>query len=494
MTGRLALLWSVCATMLAAVDGDSGTLTASDAAQAVYAAASSVNIGSLVIAVTDRQGNVLAVARQPQTTPFATGNFGQQVDAAELAVGLARTASFFSNNQAPLSSRTVRFISGVHFPPGIAYTAAAPLYGIENTNRGCSLNAAFNPGVSLPPATLLDGVSPGLGPITGKADVADTDANAVNPGGVPLYKNGVLAGGIGVTGGSAAVTEYAAFSGAVGPGFGPTPAAPGVVVIGGIALPFVTQTTRPAGVSTGSPNVEFVVGPLDSPGPAPEGYLIGPAPGQAGGLTTAEVDAIVQNGIAEGNRTRAVIRLPPGSRARFVISVADLDGSILALYRMPDATVFSVDVAAAKARNVIYFSSTYRDPLDLAGVPVGAAVTNRTISFGAQPFYPSGINFTPPGPFFDLFQLDLQHPCTQGREPANANQNGVVFFPGSAPLFRNEQLVGGLGVSGDGVDQDDFVSAAAAAGFLAPDHVRADQIVLRGQRLPYWKFPRNPEQ
>ena len=50
-------------------------------------------------------------------------------------VALARTAAFFSNNQAPLSSRTVRFISGIHFPPGIAFTPNAALYGIENTNR-----------------------------------------------------------------------------------------------------------------------------------------------------------------------------------------------------------------------------------------------------------------------------------------------------------------------------------------------------------------------
>ena len=62
------------------------------------------------------------------------------------------------------------------------------------------------------------------------------------------------------------------------------------------------------------------------------------------------------------------------------------------------------------------------------------------------------------------------------------------------PLFRNGQLVGGLGVSGDGVDQDDFVTAGGAAGYEAPDALRADQIFIRGVRLPYFKFPRNPEQ
>jgi uncharacterized protein GlcG (DUF336 family) len=189
-----------------------------------------------------------------------------------------------------------------------------------------------------------------------------------------------------------------------------------------------------------------------------------------------------------------MIRLPLGSRARMVISVTGLDGSVLALYRMPDATVFSIDVAVAKARNVVYFSSRDADPRDLGGVPAGTAFTNRTIGFGAQPLFPSGILNSQPGPFFDVFQYDLANPCTQGRQPANPNQSGIVFFPGSAPLYRNGALIGGLGVSGDGVEQDDYVTAAGAQGLEAPDAARADQVFVRDVRLPYWKFPRNPEQ
>jgi len=49
-----------------------------------------------------------------------------------------------------------------------------------------------------------------------------------------------------------------------------------------------------------------------------------------------------------------------------------------------------------------------------------------------------------------------------------------------------------LGVSGDGVDQDDFVTAGGAAGFEPAASIRADQIVINGVRLPYLKFPRNP--
>jgi len=53
-------------------------------------------------------------------------------------------------------------------------------------------------------------------------------------------------------------------------------------------------------------------------------------------------------------------------------------------------------------------------------------------------------------------------------------------------------LVGGLGVSGDGVDQDDYVTNGGTAGFEAPANIRADQIMDQGVRLPYFKFPRNP--
>ena len=44
-----------------------------------------------------------------------------------------------------------------------------------------------------------------------------------------------------------------------------------------------------------------------------------------------------------------------------VIAVADTAGNVLGLFRMPDATVFSIDVAVAKARNTAY----YADPTAL---------------------------------------------------------------------------------------------------------------------------------
>jgi uncharacterized protein GlcG (DUF336 family) len=284
--------------------------------------------------------------------------------------------------------------------------------------------------------------------------------------------------------------------------------APGNVFIDGIRLPFVDQVNRPPGSQPGT-----LTGAAYDPGfpakdgsPAPSGYLFGPIVGSA--LSVAEVNQIVLQAVDGANRTRANIRLPLVSCSRMVISVADLDGTILALYRMPDATVFSIDVAVTKARNVVYFSSS-AGAADLPGIPTGTAVTNRTIGFGAQPLFPPGIDLSAapaPGPFFALFQNDFRlfpppnpdNACTQGTQPINANQSGIVFFPGSTPLYLNGLMVGGLGVSGDGVEQDDYVTFLGATGFLPPESIRANQVFVKDSngvdvRLPYLKFPRNPE-
>ena len=347
-------------------------LTPADVTALVQTAAQAADPNTMVIAVVDRSGNILGVYRKPSAPALATGNFSAQVDVNELAVSLARTGAFFSNDQAPLSSRTVRFISGIHFPPGIVNSSNAPLYGIENTNRGCTLSTNFIAGESVPPARSISGATAGLGIATGKVDVNDSDQTAVNPGGVPLFRNGTLVGGIGVAGAAPDVAEFAAYAAATSNGFGPTPAPPGVVFIGGVALPFVNQTTPPAGNSAGSFNGSFVVGPSSSPGPPPEGMLVAPAAGPLGGLAASDVSTIINNAIATANTTRAVIRLPIGSSARMAIAVADLDGTIIGLYRMADSTVFSIDVAASKARNMVYFSGATRSAADLPGNALAA--------------------------------------------------------------------------------------------------------------------------
>jgi uncharacterized protein GlcG (DUF336 family) len=515
-------------------------LTATDVDRIARAAARAVDL-PYVIAVVDRGGNPLGVFDKPGAPATATGNFSRTEDAHELAVALARTAAFFTNSQAPLTSRTVRFISGIHFPPGIQNKPNAALYGIENTNRGCDFNATFNPDKFVPRARSLAGVigdlpcTPfdqsgcGLGVVTGKLDRRDSSAGVVNPGGVPIFRldaagNPAFVGGVGVVGVPPEVAEFAAFKGATLGGVPTVGGQPnpfffprGFIYLDGIRLPGVFTTKRPAGQVAGSAaGLSTFFGPVDSPLPdgVPDGFLIGPTAGSR--LSVAQVRRIVEQARDMANITRAAIRLPSGSAARMMISVADLDGDLLAVFRMPDATIFSIDVSVAKARNVVYFSNLWqgsaRQAEDLRGVPGATAVTNRTISFGAQPLFPPGINGSRSGPFFNLYKRDVANPCSQGFQPPDPNQNGIVFFPGSTPLFRDGVPVGGLGVSGDGVEQDDLVSAAGATGFAPPMRIRADRICVRRDssaplgfrgftdnedcdpavRLPYFKFNRNP--
>ena len=203
---------------------------------------------------------------------------------------------------------------------------------------------------------------------------------------------------------------------------------------------------------------------------------------------------------------------------------------------MADATFFSIDVAVAKARNVAYYADAGRSASRGPGRrelrrhargAAGVAFTNRTFRYLATPFFPTGVDGSRQRAVFDPQRSG--HQSQHGREPrcrrcpptntpacsaydafnpgtnfrelndpgvVVGNQNGVVFFPGSTPLYKNGALVGGFGVSGDGVDQDDVVTFGGGGQFLAqlqaPASSRADEIFVRGVRLPFQKFSRNP--
>jgi hypothetical protein len=145
----------------------------------------------------------------------------------------------------------------------------------------------------------------------------------------------------------------------------------------------------------------------------PEGWLIKPHESTVDPQFTAEeVERIINNGISEANLTRAANRLDvsngfrPGARTKMVLAVSDSAGEVLGLYRMHDATIFSVDVAVAKPRNTGYYASNAivdadridQDNNGTADVPVGTALTNRTFRFLALSRYPSGSpEGTPPG-------------------------------------------------------------------------------------------------
>ncbi len=596
-------------------------LTTTDVQALLERAAAAVNRDDAIIAVVDRNGTILGVRVENGVSPLITGNTTNLVFAIDGAVSLARTGAYFANDSAPLTSRTVQEISqttitqrlvqsnpdvpdpdgtstvygpgfvapvGIkgHFPPGIMYTPQVDLFDIEGTNRDSISNATgtrFNvPAADIPPGGNL--VAPeSYGQVTGILPTAQSRGIATLPGGLPLYKNGVLVGGIGVffpgTTGYATeensklntpllynphkpdlseVAEYMAFVAAGGsklagfPMNGPVNGAPALhdftEPIGRIDLAGITLDLFGAHGLEGIKNLlnfgaTLGVGQPDDgtnypvtsksegsktllPGqPVPSGWLVLPHAGT--GLTAADVEEIVAQGIAEANQVRAQIRLPLNSTARMVFAVSDENGNILGLYRMPDATYFSIAVAVAKARNLAYYDNPSQlQPIDkVEGVAAGTALTARTFRYLALPFFPEGIDIYPPGPFSILndggvtkygtnkgpplpasaFQsaqgYSAFNPNANFHDPYNqANQNGVVFFPGSAPLYKDttgsglrSQLVGGLGVSGDGVFQDDDVTAVASLAYAPPRTIkRADMVKVRGVRLPFFKFNRNP--
>ena len=558
------------------VGGAAQILTADDVRAVLTTAATALGNDTLAAAVVDRTGNILGVYARP----------GADERTPDIAVSVARTGAMFANDQAPLSSRTVRFISGTHFPPGIKNTPNAALYGVENINRGCrvdvqgdavfnapfprpkSIAGVFGEGAGSTPlpcepsdtrgcargGPMLDDAGetlPSVGITTGKADVFDAGqdqpgAVPVNPGGIPIYRGGKVIGGVGVAGVAANLAEYAATLAAAGSGrgmdFSEPLGKPGAVLIDGLRLPFFgtcttitcirnTLRTRPAGSFPGQlSSGTFVVQPRDGL-QAPENYVLGPrASSLAGGLSEEDVRRIIDQSVAVSLRTRAMIRLPINQPARMTISISDEAGAILALYRMADGTVFSSDVAMTKARNAYYFStregyevlrsiaaSSQQDKYTWTPEPPagkGWAITARTISFAGQPLFPPGIDLgeqleeqdSEPqhGPWFDLYVFDSKNACTEGPGASRGgnraflNQSGIVWFPGSVPLYRGDRVVGGLGVSGDGVEQDDYVSLLGSEGFHPPDALRVDNSVMtdakgRQVRLPYLKLPRNPD-
>ena len=250
-----------------------------------------------------------------------------------------------------------------------------------------------------------------------------------------------------------------------------------------------------------------------------------------------QVEQIVNQGIAQANKTLAAIRLPVGgATAGMVFSVSDPDGNVLGLYRMTDATIFSIEFAVAKGRNVTYYASTnlqsfdrvpvndvigqpFTPPYNPAYLPIGTAFTNRTFRFFVRTAVPvrrrrlcsrcvfhSSRNWSTQRPAttkpWRQFPTPISIPCwvtthsTLARISSDTvatvnNRNGVVFFPGSSPLYVMGVLSGGFGVSGDGVDQDDVVTFYGRNGFRRPAEHRADRFFVRGVRLPYEEVDRN---
>jgi uncharacterized protein GlcG (DUF336 family) len=497
---------------------DVQTVIAQAVTRATALASSPLNTNA-VIALTDREGWVLGVWA-------LNTNSGSTDPLVAEAIAKAGTAAFLSSGNNAFSSRTAGFIVQQHFPPGIANTPPGPLVGVNFSQLAFSdINKFKAPGSVISydssPGTTL--ISPPL-PITGGLEGT--------PGGLPLYKNGALVGGIGVAGNGilpTAVTptvianadsdEDIALAGQIG--FQPAQTIFGShVFVNGLALEYIESLTSlgaviPFGSLPGKNILPFAL----QASPTPFAYPVMHFGGEIGELRqpiisdpsvvplgVTRLDALEVSNIiaAAANRartTRAGIRLPRGQAAQVFITVVNNPNSngvpptVLGTFcTSSNVTRFSWDVAVQKARTAVFFSATNR------------AYSTRTVGFLAQSLYPPGINGTEPGLFFGLQErFSIITPASiLATNPVsgmvfttdtNVNPNlpnGITIFPGGFPLYRNGILIGAIGVSGDGVDQDDLISASGAALFLAPVPVRADQTQYRGARLPFAKFPRNP--
>jgi uncharacterized protein GlcG (DUF336 family) len=565
-----------------------GQLTAVDVQRVInQAVIRAVRISpNSVIAVTDREGYVLGV--------WVVRGGAATAGEIATAVSKAGTASFLSSNQNAFTSRTAGFIIQQHFPPGVQFTPTGPLVGVGLSNLFVSDINRFKKTDLLPCTGTLFPCPPATQPISPGvlgSPIAFTSLDG-SPGGVPLYKSGILVGGIGVTGdgtpqppvpvsinpGTLAalaailppcllnsfpmplpaiardenpfiyisgydVDEDVALAGQQG-----FASSPGITAdkafINGIRLPYVVEsgtsknakkkanrrpkpTPAPTAVTAGNADPQFPVVAPPPPFPYPvatfggytgqirEPIISDPIPTPINGqprLTAAEVASIIDFAAQRAKITRAAIRLPIGTPMKVFITVVnnpDQDGCppvVLGAFRTGEATLFSWDVAVQKARTALFYSRH-----DFLNFGTNVAFSSRAVGFLAERFYPPGINDQGPGPFFTeqdklsgfagaepnvvfTAALDTTPP---GAEPLRNGirtdlPNGITIFPGGFPLYRNGVLIGAIGVSGDGVDQDDIVGASGTHDFLAPMPIRSDEFFFNGTRLPYAKFPRDP--
>ncbi|MEP3226933.1 MAG: heme-binding protein [Parasphingorhabdus sp.] len=548
------------------------------------------------IAVVDRVGNVLAVFRMngapaTATTSIATPNGpnptpvdaqGVEFPAEAGAIAKAITGAYLSSAGNAFSSRTASQIVQQHFPPAptTGGLESGPLFGVQFSQLPCSdLNSRFLPG-----GGQMALIGPKRSPLGLAAD----------PGGLPLYKNGVVVGAIGVMGDGdygfddnildIDVDDEEAIALAGIQGFAP-PASitANRISVDGTTLRFSDMTVSDlsplqsnfAAINGGAGALVPVTGYSDGTIIAGSAYgtetsgirastaaefrnrdafVLTDGTGSnrfpvraatdganvANPITSAEATAILEEAFIVMSRARAQIRQPLDSRAQVSISLVDTHGEILGIVRSPDAPIFGTDVSLQKARTASFFSNSVA-AADLAGNPDGdvAAFVGRvrsflndpnaltgTVAFAdrsggnlARPFFPDGELGRPHGPLsrpidqFNPFATGLQVALTIGNIAGHLNfvsgvsatdtpmrctnspdaapgqnrlENGIQIFPGSVPVYRGDQLIGGLGVSGDGIDQDDMISflglhnAGLRVGGIgnAPQAIRADNVVV----------------
>lgn len=574
-----------------------GTVVARAAAQAA------VQGSAATIAVVDRVGNVLAVFVMPGASGTARipdapdGNNadaqGLAVPAATSAIAKAITGAYLSSGGNAFSTRTASMIVQQHFPPApsTAGLESGPLFGVQFSQLPCSdISARASDGMIGPKRSPL-----GL---------------AADPGGFPLYKNGVVVGGIGVIADGAygfdsnvldsdadrdeaialagtigfeapediranrifvdgtslrySDSSYASLADVSGAGFASTDGAlvavtgyyDGIALRNGTAYGSEASGVRAASAAEFSNRDAFVL----SNGAGSNRYPVRAGTDGAeiaAPISVIEARTILEEAFAIMSRARAQIRQPLDSRAQVTISLVDTRGEVLGIVRSPDAPIFGIDVSLQKARTANFMSALFAAAqLQAAGGEVPLFVTRLRSFLGdanaltgqfaftdraggnlSRPYFPDGEVGQTNGPLsrpiaqFNPFSTGLQsalvisnlaqhlgfvsgavvtdtpRSCTDLPNAAPGRSrlaNGLQIFPGSVPVYRGATLVGAIGVSGDGIDQDDMIgflglhNAGVRLGGVgnAAHDIRADRIVVsvsgRQVRLRYVGCPFAP--
>lgn len=228
-------------------------------------------------------------------------------------------------------------------------------------------------------------------------------------------------------------------------------------------------------------------------------------------------------------------------------TAAFFSGSFAAaeLSALPNTTYLPPSNATIRFADYVAATRTFfGDPAFFTGQ---FAITPRAIGNIARPFFPDGIRGTNPGPLskpfasWSPFSVGLQYdlvntavgaivgayiaarpiaPATSSTNTQIGNlltavvgarmggctgttriRNGMQIFPGASPIYRGNTLVGAIGISGDGIDQDDMVSFLGlfnagerlnrAIGH-APAGIRIDQLAPQNSRLRYVQCPQGP--
>jgi len=170
-------------------------------------------------------------------------------------------------------------------------------------------------------------------------------------------------------------------------------------------------------------------------------------------LTQDEVTAILHNAEMAAEKEPSLLRVNGEGETqmtRMHIIVVDRAGKVIGRTSMDDAWGGSVAIAKAKAYTAVAYSSNEN------------ALTTRSLGALTQPG----------GPLWNI-----------GNSNYAGSNPGLIEFPGGLPLYKSGFLVGAVGVSGDGVEQDENVAEAAAEGFEPIDAIRIDTVTDGG--VPY---------